>query len=58
MVLTTGNAQGEKKTIPVPAGTAISIDIEALHYNRKAFLIFRTFRRNSIEFMTRSSVLG
>jgi hypothetical protein len=49
------NAQGEKKTIPVPVGTSIGIDIQALHYNRKAFL---DILNNSIEVMVCSSILG
>ena len=33
--LTFGNANGEKRTTPVPKGSRILIDTPALHYNRK-----------------------
>ena len=33
-VLTTSNAAGEMKTIPMPRGTGVIIDVPALHYNR------------------------
>lgn len=33
--LTFGNANGEKRTIPVPKGTRIIINTPGLHYNRK-----------------------
>ena len=35
--LTIKNAQGARTTIPVPAGTNISLSIPGLHYNRKTF---------------------
>ena len=31
------NEKGEKKTILVPAGSHVSVDIAALHYNRETF---------------------
>lgn len=34
---TSENAQGIRKTIPVPAGTDIVLDAPGLHYNRKVF---------------------
>jgi hypothetical protein len=43
--LTIENIHGEKKVIPVPAGTAITLCPIALHYNRK------TFRKMTILFM-------
>ena len=37
--LTIGNANGEKRTIPVPKGARITIDTAALHYNRENLLL-------------------
>ena len=37
--LCVGNGTGETITFPVPAGTAISISIPGLHYNRKDRLV-------------------
>lgn len=33
-VLNISNAAGERKQLPVPAGTKISIDVPGVHYNR------------------------
>jgi hypothetical protein len=35
-VLTAHNAAGEARTVPVPAGTILYINIPALHYNRQS----------------------
>jgi hypothetical protein len=36
----TSNIHGEKKTIPVPKGTYITIDASGVHYNRTYLVVF------------------
>jgi len=39
--LVIGNGAGGTITVPVPAGSEVTIDIPGLHYNRKIHLIQR-----------------
>jgi len=41
--LTAGNANGETRTIPVPKGTRISINVPGLHYNRENICLVTVF---------------
>ena len=37
--LVIGNGAGGMITVPVPAGSEVTIDIPGLHYNRKSHLV-------------------